>query len=869
MEQKTAIEKRKTIGILINQIDGWYSSPIWRGLHFMAEERNVDLLVFSGMSLKSRVKDEWQHNVLYKMVNSKKLDGIFISAGTLASYIPKDEFVQFVEPFRTIPMVGVSWQIPGVPTAVFDNKASMRLVIEHLIEHHNYKRIAFVCGPKDNPEAILRYEAYEEVLKEHNIPIDPELVIPGGFREQSGIDAVDILLNKSIIRPEAIVTANDETAIGAYVRLKDRGIDVAKEIALTGFDDIEAAKLLAHPLTTIHQPVYEMSLKAMEMLCDLLDGKEVPDCVSLRGELVVRQSCGCTIGNIKKAEQEPNKILSDSCYDVEISRFEQVINQKRVQIIEETTKHQGALESKIPEYREMFQRLFDAFIIDLRERKKSEHFVDALTTALTESIIKNNSNFLWYDSLLQMRSSVLHHINSFEMYSLADELFYRGLLLIGEIKQRQVYLLKHNSALVLAELRLFIRSINSVSEVWELCEILRKHLPVFGIKQGYFCLYDKPVKNIFGQEFEVPKTTRLMMGYNEEGLVKYREYETKEMLPDDLMSQENRNELLFLQLFNGNDHFGYIALSFISFDLNPDDDSIYESIRENISIVLKTQMLFKERKEVEDQLHRAILELKEYNKEIERNQSIMMEQAKLASLGQLIGGIAHNLKSPILSLSGGLITLNKLSEEYKNAIGDAEVTEEDHREIAQEMQTWIGKMKPNLSYMSEIISAVKGHATTYNSSNLEYFTIGKVVNHINILVKIKISESSCTLETICPEDIMSYEIKGYESVLVQVLDNLIVNSIQAYNNVNGKIILDIKKKDENVIFCVKDFAGGISNEVQSKLFSEMVTTKGSAGTGIGLYYSYSTIKGKFGGDIWFESEDGVGTAFYVSVALRK
>ena len=249
---------------------------------------------------------------------------------------------------------------------------------------------------------------------------------------------------------------------------------------------------------------------------------------------------------------------------------------------------------------------------------------------------------------------------------------------------------------------------------------------------------------------------------------------------------------------------------------------------------------------------------------IREKQEILMGQERLASLGQLIGGIAHNLKTPIMSISGGIEGIKDLAEEYMDSVGDESVTEDDHREIAGEILSWVEKIKPHCSYMSDIISAVKGQAVKFNTSGFLSFTIDEVVKRIDILLKHELIRYHATMQTSVDVDRMT-EVKGDINSLVQVLDNLIINAIQSYQGENGKILFKVVKAGSNVIFIIADEGSGISDELKDRLFKEMVTTKGKDGTGLGLFMSYSTIKGKFEGDMWFESELGKGTTFYVSI----
>ena len=106
---------------------------------------------------------------------------------------------------------------------------------------------------------------------------------------------------------------------------------------------------------------------------------------------------------------------------------------------------------------------------------------------------------------------------------------------------------------------------------------------------------------------------------------------------------------------------------------------------------------------------------------LKNNQDILVEQERLASLGQMIGGIAHNLKTPIMSIGGATEGTNDLIKEYQLSITDPEVTLEDHKQIANEMTDWINKIKTHISYMSDVITAVKGQAVTLSQKSWGFF----------------------------------------------------------------------------------------------------------------------------------------------------
>ena len=258
----------------------------------------------------------------------------------------------------------------------------------------------------------------------------------------------------------------------------------------------------------------------------------------------------------------------------------------------------------------------------------------------------------------------------------------------------------------------------------------------------------------------------------------------------------------------------------------------------------------------------------QYINQIKDNQDMLMEKERLASLGQLIGGISHNLKTPIMSISGAAEGLTDLINEYDASIGDPEVTNDDHHAIANDMREWITKIHSYTAYMSDIITAVKGQAVNLSENENNAFTVDELFKRVNILMKHEISNASLTL-TLDVQVPSATTLVGDINSLVQVVNNLITNAIQSYNGRKGEEIKVLAKKlDNNLIISVIDHGCGMTKEVQDKLFNTMITTKGKNGTGLGMFMSYSTIKGHFNGDITFETEVNKGTTFNVILPLQ-
>jgi signal transduction histidine kinase len=266
-----------------------------------------------------------------------------------------------------------------------------------------------------------------------------------------------------------------------------------------------------------------------------------------------------------------------------------------------------------------------------------------------------------------------------------------------------------------------------------------------------------------------------------------------------------------------------------------------------------------------------VKDITEHHKDLEiikSNQNMLIEKERLASLGQMISGVAHNLKTPIFSITGAAEGLTDLVNEYQSSINDPTVTVEDHLEIAHDMSVWLGKIKEYTSYMSDIITAIRGQAASFTENTFETFTIDELIKRVNILMKHELQQALITLN-ISYNLTKEVKLHGNINTLIQIINNLISNAIQAYSGEPNKSIdLSIENTDTKVTITITDYGVGIAPEVKDKLFKEIITTKGKDGTGLGLFISYSNLKTQFNGNLTFESELGKGTSFEITLPIQ-
>lgn len=708
------MKKCKTIGLVLNDIDGTYQSQLWLAFMQASEDMNCNLMVFAGRTLNNKGFGAKQHYIIYNFIEKGSLDGIIVASASVGTFASPKEVEEFCKKYKDIPVVSFGIEIPNTASIVCKDKAGLKDVIRHLIDDHGSKKIIFVTGPINNADSLERFEAYREVLLEKNISYDENRVFHGDFVADTGYKIMEQIIHTNI-EYDAIVFANDSMALGAIKaigNMKKTGIyPKDKQVIICGFDNSIIARNSDPPLTTVKQPISEMCTKAVELLVKE-DFKE--ELIEFQSIMVKRASCGCSY-NIANDNNTNNKCLK-----------------------------------------------------------------------------------------LVANYNVHEDIQTYEI----DELFEELTLVLKQCFIDSCFILKYFDG-------------------------------------PYF--YD--IDMAFDESFKIPLKSEMIYAYYKGERISIEEnnkiIRTSSILPECFLQDDKRLTYIVMPLFFGNEHFGYIC-----FEATDSDTMTYELLRGEISNALKGALMVLERDSIEE---------------------TMRENERLASLGQLIGGISHNLMSPIMSISGISVALEDLKNEYKESIGDPMVTKEDHYEISSEIAQWIEKLKEYNAYMSKVISNVKSQAVQLNYHANNGFTIDELLNRIEFMKSSDITIKNSNIElfvdvnldVVVPGDILN---------MVQVLENLLKNAIESYDNKEQhecKIDIYIQKNKNILTIAVKDFGCGVKDDIKSRLFKHMVTTKGKNGTGLSLLLSYSTIKGKFGGEIWFESEVNKGATFYIEVPITE
>lgn len=271
--------KTHTIGIILPDNTNPYFAEVARGIEDASFSQGYSVILCN--SDNDLDKERFYTNVLLE----KQVDGIIFLAAGLSS-----DTIHNLQK-RGIPLVLVDRRVPDVDVdyVLADNQQGAWQAIRHLIDfgHHS---IACIAGPAGVQLSRERIEGYRLALKSAEINFDPQLVIEGDFKYQSGYSAAREIFERGI-PPTAIFACNDLMAIGVYRYAHEVGLHIPEHLSIVGFDDVHLAAYTNPPLTTVRQSKQEMGSLAVKLLLGRMTQQDLtPRVEILDTQLVIRGS---------------------------------------------------------------------------------------------------------------------------------------------------------------------------------------------------------------------------------------------------------------------------------------------------------------------------------------------------------------------------------------------------------------------------------------------------------------------------------------------------------------------------------------------------------------------------------------------------
>jgi len=806
--------KRLHFGVIFSNFDDTCQYDIWTGIVEYAQKNDIHLTAYIGVYQTTEYDLASHYETCFEIIkNSGSLDGVIIFSGFIASMIGNEEFEKYIAKIsKILPLISVSYVMPGIPSVLVDNTAGIYDATDHLIKVHDKKHIAFVKGPDGHIEAEDRFEGYKRALSENAIAYDERYVFPGNFTQESGELAVRKLLGSPDISADAIVACDDTIAIGVLNELKKFNLLVPADIAVAGFDDDRDAATFVPSISTVRQDFPNIGSISANLLLKQVNGEPVEPVTYTSPVFVTRQSCGCLGIELSGTETRHKDDLT------EINSLSSYVKSK--------IKHlfvQSAMKPQTDEW-------VTALIESLKKRPfLKERFLHLLNEKLINYSQYSRDVIVWNEVLNILTKGIELYYDEVDCPHKALSTLVFATALVQDIRFKEMMI----NELELSDNRVMLRRIAStlvsIFDVESLVKELHKSLPELSINTAIIGLYRTPIKS---GDSDADRTIDRLIGFDGSNELdsKFNDsFPFSGFSEIDKFDFKERRDMFLFPLFFKNEEYGILLM--------PYDPAItvdtYETLRVNISTAIKGAGLIKEVQSALEQATEA-------------------SKAKSAFLSTM----SHEMRTPMNAIIGMTAIGKRASgiEEKNYALNKVE-------EASSHL----------LSVINDVLDMAKIEANKLILSPVE-FNFSKMLQKVLTVIKYRADEKNQTLSVSADKNIPQY-IVGDDHRLMQVITNLLSNAIK-FTPEGGKIRLAISLINETDGYCelcisVTDDGIGISPEQQTNLFrafeqAESGTSRNYGGTGLGLVICKRIIE-LMGGRIWVESELGKGARFVFTI----
>ncbi|MDR0138642.1 LacI family DNA-binding transcriptional regulator [Metabacillus idriensis] len=270
--------KSNTIALILDDLTGPFFSEIIKGVQDVTFEKEYDLITCSSI--------RGENSMPTRFLEEKRTDGVIV----LAHKINDETIIRSEREGFPIVLLDRELESEHSIRILVDNEDGGYRAAEYLIEL-GHRSIGFISGNSSSHDNQLRYRGFKKALDKHSISLPGKWNLSGSFTEEGGYHATQMLIMQGNL-PTAVFYANDEMALGGMKAFQEKGIKVPDDISIIGFDNIMLSGYTNPPLTTIHQPKYEMGSLAAHLVFQILNGESIEkQHYSLQTKLMIRESC--------------------------------------------------------------------------------------------------------------------------------------------------------------------------------------------------------------------------------------------------------------------------------------------------------------------------------------------------------------------------------------------------------------------------------------------------------------------------------------------------------------------------------------------------------------------------------------------------
>lgn len=311
---------KKKIAVLVN---GWNNYSVIKaveGIKSCVKTQDVDIFIFLSYAAYSQTKERnYGEDCIFDLPDYSMFDGVIIFSTMLNSFETPEHVAKLLVE-KNVKAVSIGMELPGIDYVGIENSKGMYEMVEHLIKEHNIKNPVFLAGPKQNVDSNQRLEATCKALKDNGINLTEDRIGYTDWEYEISIELAQKYAS-SKNKPDAYICANDNIAIAACIGLQRLGIDIPKDVIVTGFDRLSYAETFYPSITTVFQDYEKIGFTAAEHLLNLIDGTATTHRIEVSSEYLRNESCGC------KKPEEGEIIRHQFCQEAYSHEMENILFQ--------------------------------------------------------------------------------------------------------------------------------------------------------------------------------------------------------------------------------------------------------------------------------------------------------------------------------------------------------------------------------------------------------------------------------------------------------------------------------------------------------------------------------------------------------------
>ncbi|MBD5528622.1 MAG: GGDEF domain-containing protein [Lachnospiraceae bacterium] len=288
----------KKIALFVGEVSAEYQSEIAGGIIEEARKQGYSLHIFNNYgSYSPNVFRSYGEKSIIHIADLTSYDGVILAGDTFNVEGMYEELTEMLQRNTDCPVICLRREDPRFHSILAENYEPICNMVEHFVQVHGFRHICFMSGKREMKDAQKRLKAYRDTMEKHGLPVTDHMIFHGNYWKNMGEEALDWFLkddNGDSVLPQVIVCANDYMAISICSALQRRGIQVPGQVCVSGFDDVEEARVSVPSMTSIKVNYRDMGRKAMCMLENLWQGRDAQEGIgSVEIVSKFRGSCGC------------------------------------------------------------------------------------------------------------------------------------------------------------------------------------------------------------------------------------------------------------------------------------------------------------------------------------------------------------------------------------------------------------------------------------------------------------------------------------------------------------------------------------------------------------------------------------------------